>query len=265
CTFSVSTATATIAAGRPATGATCTFYNKLLPAPVVTVGKACSTKAASTDRFAVVLNGTATGDVLDCGGSAQVQVTPGQPFTFTEVGAGTPAADLANYSIGYSAGCTGTLINGQTGSCTITNTLEAAPVVTVTKSCPNGKAATGDRFQVKLNGGNVGSALDCGGALDVHPAAGAAYSVTEGAAGTTDLGNYETPDYSAGCAGTLAHFGDSASCTITNTLNASPVVTVTKECPNGKAADGDRFQVKLGATNVGEIGRASCRERGEST
>ena len=31
------------AAGRPATGATCTFYNKLLPAPVVTVHKVCST------------------------------------------------------------------------------------------------------------------------------------------------------------------------------------------------------------------------------
>src|SRR5205085_5180576 len=251
CTFSVSTATATIAAGRPATGATCTFYNKLLPAPVVTVGKACSTKAASTDRFAVVLNGTATGDVLDCGGSAQVQVTPGQPFTFTEVGAGTPAADLANYSIGYSAGCTGTLINGQTGSCTITNTLEAAPVVTVTKSCPNGKAATGDRFQVKSNGTEVGSPLDCGTSLGVLPGPGVAYTITEGAAGTTDLSNYETPVYSAGCSGALAHFGDTATCTITNTLKTQPVVHVTKTCATEKAAPGDLFQVKLNGGNVG--------------
>src|SRR5438093_3784129 len=140
CTFSGSTATAAIAAGRPATAATCSFYNKLLPAPVVTVSKVCSAKAASTDRFGVVLNGSPTGDALDCGGSAQVQVTPGQAYTIAEAGAGTPAADLANYSIGYSAGCSGTLINGQTGTCTITNTLKAAPVVTVMKSCPNGKA-----------------------------------------------------------------------------------------------------------------------------
>ncbi|TMK34631.1 MAG: DUF11 domain-containing protein [Actinobacteria bacterium] len=252
CTFSGETATAAVAAGRPATGATCTFYNRLLAAPSVTVNKVCSAKAATTDRFAVVLNASPTGDVLDCGGNAQVDPTPGQAYTITEAGAGTPAADLANYSIDYSPGCSGTLINGQTTICTITNTLRAAPVVHVTKVCATDKAAPSDLFQVKLDNNNVGTALDCNGTLDVHPAAGADYSITEGAAGTTDLNNYEAPDYSTDCTGSLAHFGDSASCTITNTRKADPVLTIRKLCPGGKAATGDRFQAKLNGQNAGD-------------
>src|SRR5439155_9101689 len=120
-------------------------------------------------------------------------------------------------------------------SCTITNTLKAAPKVTVTKSCPNGKAAAGDRFQVKRNNSNVGDPLDCAGSTDVSVTAGVAYSIAEGAAGTTDLDNYSTT-LSEGCSGTLAHFGDTARCTITNTLKAAPRLTVIKHVVNDNAA-----------------------------
>src|SRR5439155_961365 len=141
---------------------------------------------------------------------------------------------------------------GDTATCTITNTLKAQPVVHVVKTCTTEKAAPSDLFEVKLNGGNVGSAIDCGGAVDASPAAGAAYSITEGAAGTTDLANYDPPAYSAGCSGTLAHFGDSAECTITNTLRAAPVVTVHKLCSTPKAASLDLFQVKLNGADSGD-------------
>jgi uncharacterized repeat protein (TIGR01451 family) len=107
--------------------------------------------------------------------------------------------------------------------------------VTVTKACPNGKANTGDRFQVKRNDTNVGTPLDCGpqtdAQTDVTVTVGAAYTITEGAAGTSDLANYTTT-YSEGCSGTLAHFGDTADCTITNTLKAAPKLTVIKHVVN---------------------------------
>src|SRR5439155_22301867 len=119
-----------------------------------------------------------------------------------------------------------------------------------TKSCPNGAANTGDRFQVQNNGSNAGTALACSGSLDIPATAGQAYAMTEAAAGTTDLANY-TSSLGTGCSGTLAHFGDSASCTITNTLKAAPKVTVTKACPDGTAGGGDRFQAKRDGTNVG--------------
>ena len=193
----------------------------------MTVTKSCpGGKASDGDRFQVKLDGSNVGTALDCAGSRDVTVTAGQAYAITEGAAGT--TDLADYTTTYSAGCSGTLAHfGDTATCTITNTLKAAPKVTVTKSCPNGKAHVGDLFQVKRNGTNVGPALDCDGSTDVTVTAGGAYTITEGAAGTTDLDDYTTT-FSAGCSGTLANFGDTASCTITNTLKAAPKVTVAK-------------------------------------
>src|SRR5207302_875124 len=133
---------------------------------------------------------------------------------------------------------------GDTGSCTITNTLKATPKVTVTKMCPGGPAKATDRFQVERGGTDVGDPLACGDSFDVTVTAGQAYAITEGAAGTTDLADYTSPLREA-CPGTPAHYGDTATCTITNTLKAAPKVTVTKSCPNGKADSTDRFQAKL--------------------
>src|SRR5207245_8444110 len=133
-------------------------------------------------------------------------VTAGAPYAITEPAAGT--TDLDNYTTTYSAGCAGKLANfGDTASCTITNSLKESPKVTVTKSCSNGKANAGDRFQVKLDGQDSGDPLDCGGSVDVTVTLGQAYAITEGAAGTTDLGNYERPPSTARGARTLAHRG----------------------------------------------------------
>jgi large repetitive protein len=249
CTFSGSTATATVASGTTATNAACTFKNKLTAPPKVTVTKSCPNGAANSgDRFQVQLNGSSAGSALACGGSLDVNPTAGQAYAITEAAAGT--TDFANYTSSLSAGCSGTLSLGGTAACTITNALKPAPKVTVTKSCPNGPAASGDRFQVTNNGANVGSALACGESIDVSVTAGQAYTISEGAAGTTDLSNY-TSTTGAGCSGTLAHFGDTSACTITNTLKAGAKVTVTKSCPNGAASSGDRFQVKINGTNDG--------------
>jgi uncharacterized repeat protein (TIGR01451 family) len=250
CTFTGSTATATVAQGTTATNATCTFKNKLSALPKVTVTKSCPNGAAnSSDRFQVRLNAVDAGTALACGGSLDVNPTPGEAYSITETAAGT--TDFANYTSLLSSGCSGTLTFGGTATCTITNTRKAAPKVTVTKSCPNGPANAGDRFQIKLDGGNSGDALACGGSVDVSMTAGQAYAITEAAAGTTNLANY-TSASSAGCSGTLAHFGDTATCTITNTLKAAPKVTVTKSCPNGPANAGDRFQVKRDGGNFGD-------------
>jgi uncharacterized repeat protein (TIGR01451 family) len=250
CSFSGSTATATIAAGTTPTNATCTFFNKLLPAPTVTVTKQCPNGTANTgDQFQITNNGSNVGSPLTCGHSLVVTVTPSQSYSIDETGAN--GADLANYNETKSAsGCSGTLINGQTATCTITNTLRAQPAVTVTKYCPNGPANSTDRFQITNNGGNVGAALACGDHTTVQLAPGASYSFDETAAGTTDLANYEK-SIGDHCSGSLAHFGDTASCTITNTLRAQPTVTVKKSCPSGPANSGDLFQITNNGTSAG--------------
>jgi hypothetical protein len=96
----------------------------VLPNPVLTVTKSCpSGKQSPDDRFAVVFNGTATGDVLDCGQSVNLTLQPATAFNVTEGASGT-TTNLANYSAAYS-GCQGTgLAAGATSTCTITNTLQ---------------------------------------------------------------------------------------------------------------------------------------------
>jgi hypothetical protein len=92
-----------------------------MPNPVVTVEKVCPNgKQSDGDRFGVLLNGTPTGDVLDCGGSATVTVSPGAAYTIREHAA-SPTTNLANYSVTYSAGCGGSLPAGGAATCTITN------------------------------------------------------------------------------------------------------------------------------------------------
>jgi len=232
----------------------CTITNTLKALPTVTVTKNCAPDAGADadDRFQVTNNGNNTNDPpLACEGSLVLTLQRGAAFDINEV-AGNATTDLGNYVETRSAGCTDAdgLQRGATGSCTITNTLKAAPKVTVTKLCPNGAAGSGDRFQAKLDGQDTGDPLACAGSLDVSVTPGAAYAITEGAAGTTDLANY-TSSLSEDCSGTLANFGDTATCTITNTLKDAPKLTVNKVCPNGKANDGDRFQVKRNGTNVG--------------
>ena len=231
----------------------CTITNTLKPAPTVTVTKNCAPDAgaAASDRFQITNNQANTGDPIACEGTLVVTLDRGAAFDINEV-AGNLTTDLANYTETRSAGCVDTdgLDRGATGTCMITNTLKAAPKVTVNKVCPEGTANSGDTFQVKLGGSDTGDPLACGESLDVAVTSGNPYAITEGAAGTTDLANY-TSSLSDGCSGTLANFGDTATCTITNTLKAAPVVTVNKLCPNGKANAGDRFQVKRNGTNVG--------------
>jgi hypothetical protein len=110
----------------------CTFVNEKKPAPVVTIDKSCPNGAhAATDRFQPK-DGTANaGGELTCNtGSTPYSPAPDTDYNITEAGAGTPAADLDNYTTAYSAGCSGNLARGATAVCTITNTLRTFTVVT---------------------------------------------------------------------------------------------------------------------------------------
>jgi len=101
---------------------TCESFTVVLPKPGLTVRKTCPNgKQSPEDRFGVVLNGTATGDILDCGGQVQLTLEPAAPYTVTEQAAGT-TTNLLNYATSY-VGCSGTgLARGATATCTITNT-----------------------------------------------------------------------------------------------------------------------------------------------
>src|SRR5437899_10537661 len=91
-------------------------------------------------------------------GSRIVTLQTGAALNIDET-AGNGTTSLADYTETRSAGCTDAngLQRGETGSCTITNTLKAAPTVTVTKNCaPDAGADANDRFQITNNADPVG-------------------------------------------------------------------------------------------------------------
>ena len=235
---------------------TCTFTNALKAPGVLTINKVCSPGPhAATDRFQPKDGSANAGDQIACGGSTTYTPTPNVAFNITEAaGSTTPATSLSNYETPqYSSGCSGSLARGVNGTCTITNTLKAAPVVTIDKVCSPGPHAATDRFQPKDGSTNAGSQIACGGSTSYTATPDVAYNITEVAGTTTpatSLSNYETPQYSSGCSGTLSR-GQTATCTITNTLKAAPVVTINKVCPAGPYAATDEFQPKDGSTNAG--------------
>jgi Prealbumin-like fold domain len=224
CAFVDSTATATVASGRPATSASCTFNNKLSKGTLI-VKKAVvnddgGTAAASAFTLHVKKGGT------DVAGSPAAGSASGTSYSL-DAGAYVVSEDAppAGYTqTGISGDCDAsgnvTVVAGQTKTCTITNN-DVAPKLTVEKKCPSGAAATTDTFQVLLDGTATGSPLGCGGTMQVSVKANTPFTITEAAAGTTDLANYN--DTYSGCASTTGLAGGStATCTITNTLKPAP-------------------------------------------
>jgi len=235
------------------TTVTCTFTNALKALPVITIDKVCTPAAhAATDRFqpqdTVPSPDVNAGSELACNtGTTTYSPTPGAAYQIREV-AGS-SGSLANYTTGYSAGCESTtgLARGATATCTITNTLKAAPVITIDKVCTPAAHAATDRFQpqdtVPTPDVNAGSELACNtGTTTYSPTPDTAYQIREVAGSSGSLSNYTT-GYSAGCESTtgLAR-GATATCTITNTLKADPGVTINKVCTPSAFAATDRFQ-----------------------
>jgi uncharacterized repeat protein (TIGR01451 family) len=231
---------------------TCTITNARKPQ--VKVSKRLI-PATDGGKFNLQINGTTRAtDVGDGGTTGLVDVAVGSSPTVGETaGTGTSLGDYTS-SISCSNGTSssgsgpvsvGTLNAGDQVTCTITNTLKGPPKVTVTKKCPSGTAGPGDEFQAQLDGTSVGNPLTCGASIDVTVSAGKPYAIGEAAAGTTDLANYVTT-LNAGCSGTL-HYGDTAACTITNTLKAAPILIVIKHVinDNGGRAKPSNFTLSV--------------------
>lgn len=139
-------------------------------APQISIAKALPLgRLVATDQFTLTVNGpggpasvTTTGTGTTATGSAvRNPATAGSAYTVSETGAGTPAANLANYAITYA--CTNTRVGGQTPSgsgstfsvtpvagdnlsCTFTNTRIPIANVSITKT--NTPGVNGDVDQV---------------------------------------------------------------------------------------------------------------------
>src|SRR5262249_9385280 len=145
-------------------------------------------------------------------------------------------------SLGYaqtaSAGCTGTLANGGTATCTITNDDQAATLI-VKKHVVNDNSGTAaaSAFTLSVNGGTGFPGDENGTTVSAAPASYSA-SETGGPSGYTQTA-------SSGCSGTIAA-GQTITCTITNDDKAA-TLTVVKHVinNNGGTATASQFTLSV--------------------
>lgn len=179
--------------------ATCTITNDDKPA-TLTVNKTIVGGTKTASAFSFKVNGNSAVP-FESDGSNSVSANAGA-YTVTEV------AD-PDYTTAYSNGCSGTLVNGGSATCTITNTYAPANGTLTVKKVVSGSDADESAFSFQVNGGAT-TAFNTNGQNDLSLAPGT-YSVVETAA----------PGYNttySGCSNVQVASNQTATCTVTNTL-----------------------------------------------
>jgi hypothetical protein len=227
---------------------TCTITNDDQPATLIVI------KHVINDN-----GGTATaGDfILDSGG---VDDTPDDfagedaPGTTVTLDAGTynvTETGPAGYSASFTADCSGSIANGETRTCTVTND-DIQPQLIVIKHVINdngGTALAGD-FTISVSGSSPSPASFPGA-----EAPGTSVAVNAGSydLSETGPGGY-APSFSADCTGSIA-VGETKTCTVTND-DIAPTLTVIKVLL--PTSDTGKFNLQIDgltkATNVGNNG-----------
>jgi hypothetical protein len=148
-------------------------------------------------------------------GEKLVTLPAGTSFNVSEV-----QANLYGYATAYSGTCSGTVVEGQTQTCTVTNNDQAGKLI-VKKVVVNDNGGTKDvdDFSFSVNGGQAVN-FEADGQNDLTVNAGS-YTVTEPA-----VSGY-TATYN-NCVGVVVPNGGSATCTITNNDNAASLTVIKK-------------------------------------
>lgn len=134
----------------------------------------------------------------------------------------------SGYSSSLSSDCTGSIVAGQTKTCTVTNDDQAATLTVIKQVVnDNGGTKTSADFTMNVSGSNVSSSSFAG-------------ADTPGTTITLDAGGYNVTEIgpagynaslSTNCSGTIA-IGEGTTCTITND-DIQPKLTVVKVVDNG--------------------------------
>jgi hypothetical protein len=247
------------------TNLTTECFEAVITPPVLTVTKIC---IPSTDdgHFNLLLNAAVVLADAACGASAGPVTTTAGTHTVSET-AGT-GTDLADYTSEVGGNCTPnvgssppsgsiTLANGDSATCTITNTRNGSGIVTgsltVNKVCV--PPSDGGLFDLNIDSLRFRD-VPCGGSTGPVELQAGAHTVGEPDGGTdTSLADYTTViggDCAADGSVTVAA-GGAATCTITNTRNPIPpaTLTVTKLCVPGSDS---RFTITINGNGVGTVG-----------
>ena len=231
----------TLAAGQ---SATCTINNNDNPAHLIVIKHVINDNGgtATASNFTMTIGGvTAVG-----GNSFAGAENPGTDKTLSSLGAYTVTEGaMAGYTqTSASADCSGTIAQGETKTCTITND-DIAPTLTLVKTVINdngGTAVTTD-FQGMIDSGNVSWTV--------------AQTTTAGAhtASETNLSGYTAGNWGGDCAanGTITlSLAQNATCTITNNDQPAHLIVIKHVInDNGGTALANTFTTTISGVTTG--------------
>src|SRR6185437_13438567 len=152
----------------------------------------------------------------------------------------------AGYTASFSADCSGTIANGQTKTCTVTNDDQPAKLIVI-KHVINNNGGTATAANFTLDSGGINDSPDN------FPGA-----ESPGTEVTLDVGSYTvtesgptgyTASFSADCSGTIAS-GQTKTCTVTNDDQAAKLIVIKHVInDNGGTATAANFTLDSGGAN----------------
>ncbi|HKG80152.1 MAG TPA: hypothetical protein VKA78_12050, partial [Pyrinomonadaceae bacterium] len=220
---------------------TCTVTNDDEAAKLIVIKHVINDNGGTATAANFTLDSGGTNDSPDNFAGAE---SPGTDVTLDAGSYNVTESGPSGYTASYSAYCSGTIANGQTKTCTVTNDDQAAHLIVIKHVInDNGGTATAANFTLDSGGAND-SPDDFAGAespgTNVTLNAGS-YNVTEsGPAGYA-------ASFSAYCSGTLIN-GETKTCTVTNN-DISPTLRVIKDVVPD--TDGGLFNLRIDGVTAG--------------
>jgi hypothetical protein len=221
----------------------CTITNDDKAAKLIVIKHVINDNGGTATAANFTLDSGGTNDSPDNFSGAE---SPGTEVTLDAGSYNVTESGPSGYTASYSADCSGTIANGQTKTCTVTNDDKAAKLIVI-------------KHVINNNGGTATAAnftLDSGGANDSPDNFAGAES--PGTEVTLDAGSYNvtesgpsgyTASFSADCSGSIAN-GQTKTCTVTNDDQAAKLIVIKHVInDNGGTATAANFTLDSGGTN----------------
>ncbi len=222
---------------------TCTVTNDDQPGKLTVIKHVINDNGGSAAAADFTLDSGGAGDSPDNFPGAE---SPGTDVTLDAGSYNVTETGPTGYTASYSADCSGTIKNGESKTCTVTNDDQAAKLIVIKHVVNNnGGTATAANFTLDSGGG--------GDSPDNFPGA-----ESPGTEVTLDAGSYNvtetgpsgyTASFSAYCSGTIAN-GQTKTCTVTNDDKPAKLIVIKHVVNNnGGTATAANFTLDSGGTN----------------
>ena len=222
---------------------TCTVTNNDQPGKLIVIKHVINDNGGTATAANFTLDSGGANDTPDNFPGAEA---PGTEVTLDAGAYNVTESGPSGYTASFSADCSGTIANGQTKTCTVTNNDQPGKLIVIKHVInDNGGTATAANFTLDSGGAN-----DSPDNFPGAEAPGTEVTLDAGAYNVTESGpaGY-TASFSADCSGTIAN-GQEKTCTVTNDDQAAKLIVIKHVInDNGGTATAANFTLDSGGAN----------------